>query len=244
MDFSPLYEYIVKFAAAGGGVVALSYCIFKFLGSKWLELKFDERLQNLKWEQDQAIRHMQSSIDREIHRAKKLYDREFDVLSDAWASLQKAFDAACGTQSENYHDFRRLTEKEARNLLTELNLKEYEIEDVMALQPDQRTEKVRSIIQWRRLNECFKLRRELSACVALNGPFMSGDFRDRFFAIDSMIVAALVEFQMRLEQRFKGEFDKVVELQAKGRSLVRELEILIRERFWSASKGKAATSAP
>jgi hypothetical protein len=236
-SLDPVLAFLAKLAAAGGGLVVIAYGIFKFFGAKWLEARFSERLQNLKSEQDQAIRHVQSAIDREVHRAKKLYDREFDVLSDCWAKLSRAFDTVCATVSERYHDFQRLTEKETRNLLKELDLRGYEVEDVLALQPDQRTEKVRTILQWRRLSECFKLRHELSATVALNGPFMSRDLRDRFFEIDKMIVAALVEFQMRLDLPFKGDFDKVVELRQKGQPLVDELEILLRERFWSASGG-------
>lgn len=242
-SFDPIFALFAKLFAAGGGVGAIAYGIFRLFGTKWLETQFNERLQNLRYQQDQAIRHVQSSIDREIHRAKKLYDREFDVLTDCWAKLSKAFSVSCGTISESYHDFQRLTEKEAQHLLKELNFKEYEVEDIMAFQPGQRTEKVRSIMQRRRLNDCFKLRYELSASIALNGPFMSCDIRDRFSAIDSMILAALVEFEMRLDQRFAGDFEKVVELQQKGQPLVRELESLLRERFWSASEGKSANSA-
>ena len=76
------FDFLGKLVLAGGGLAAMSYALFQLLGGKWLEAKFGERLQNLKAEQDRALRHVQSTIDREIHRAKKLYDSEFTALSE------------------------------------------------------------------------------------------------------------------------------------------------------------------
>jgi hypothetical protein len=77
MDYSNILAIALQYAGLLGittiGVAGAAFGLFKWLGGKWLEGKFAERLQNLKSEQDHAIRLVQSTIDREIHRAKKLY---------------------------------------------------------------------------------------------------------------------------------------------------------------------------
>lgn len=232
---SLVFNYIGQILVAGGGGALIAYGAFKTFGAKWLDSRFNERLQRLKMEQDQALRHVQSSIDQEIHRAKKLYDREFDVLAESWAKLRKAFDASCGTSSEAYQNFQRLSDKDARQVMLDLKLKDHELDDGMQLPPERRIDWVRAIMQWRRLNDCFAMQREFSACVALNGPFMSSELCDRFRVLEGLIVATLVEFQMRLEGAHGVNFDKVLELLEKGTPLVIEMEGLLRERFWSAS---------
>lgn len=76
MDYNkPWLEIALQFAGLLGittlSVAGVAFGLFKWLGGKWLEGKFAERLQSLKSEQDKAIRVVQSTIDREIHRAKK-----------------------------------------------------------------------------------------------------------------------------------------------------------------------------
>lgn len=94
-------DFIGRFVLAGGGLAAMSYGLFRVLGDKWLEAKFGERLQNLKAAQDRALRHVQSTIDREVHRAKKLYDSEFTALSECWRLLRDSYDqSASGVMSQ------------------------------------------------------------------------------------------------------------------------------------------------
>jgi hypothetical protein len=244
MDTNAIIPLVLQYSGLLGftlaGLVGAAYGLFKWLGGKWLETKFAERLVSLKYEQDQAIRHVQSSIDREVHRAKKLYDREFDALSDAWGKLQKAYSAGRQLMQENYYDFRRLSANEAESLLEDLELKPFRFEELKALRPEQQTEEVRKIFVGRQHDAALNLRYELSGCLGLNGPFMTKDIADRFFKIDGMIMMAIAEAHTRRDGRYNGDFDQVTKLLAKGQELVNELEDLLRERFWSASTEQTA----
>jgi hypothetical protein len=49
-------------AVAGGGLVAIAYGIFKFLGDKWLNAKFEERLTAYKHEQQKELEELRSKL--------------------------------------------------------------------------------------------------------------------------------------------------------------------------------------
>ena len=243
MDTNAIIALVLQYSGLLGftlvGLVGAAYGLFKWFGGRWLETKFAERLASLKYQQDQAIRHVQSSIDREVHRAKKLYDREFDALSDAWGRLQKAYSAGRQLMQENYYDFRKFSAKEAESLLDDLELKPFRFDELKALRPEQQTEAVRKILSGKQHDAALNLRYELSGCLGLNGPFMTKDIADRFFKIDGMIMMAIAEAQTRRDGRYKGDFDQVTKLMTEGQELVNELEDLLRERFWSASASTA-----
>src|ERR1700730_12179125 len=78
--------------AGGIGLIVLQ--IFKRLGEKWLDIKFDERLQNLKHDQAQQIEQLRFKVSTLLDRATKLHQREFEVLPEAWSKLSDSFWAA------------------------------------------------------------------------------------------------------------------------------------------------------
>ena len=84
--------------AAGAAGAAL----FRYFARKWIDHHFDERLQDLKSEQDKVLRHVQSGIDRNVHRAKMLYDKEFEVIAEAWQLLDKAWLVANAAEADKF----------------------------------------------------------------------------------------------------------------------------------------------
>ena len=68
---------------AGGGLSLIVFHVFKYLGEKWLDSKFEERLQALKHEHGKELERLRFKISTALDRATKLHQREFDVLPDA-----------------------------------------------------------------------------------------------------------------------------------------------------------------
>src|SRR5690242_14921631 len=76
---------------AGGGMSLIVYQVFKHLAARWLESKFEERLQALKHAHGKELEQLRFRISALLDRATKLHQREFEVLPDAWAKLNDAF---------------------------------------------------------------------------------------------------------------------------------------------------------
>ncbi|MBC7707124.1 MAG: hypothetical protein H7274_24665, partial [Rhodoferax sp.] len=205
-----------------------------------LKRDHDVLLADLKAAQDRSLRHVQSTIDREIHRAKKLADKEFDVLSEGWTLLVKAFDAAETTATEWVKQLHKYTQAELDRTFEQAEMKHWEIDELMALHGDDRTEYFRRYEGYKRLNSYLEQRRALAGYLRINGIFMPDGMKERFEALDRMIATCFYEFQGRLDSRgpVPVEYDQfagVKALHKLGVQLRDELEALIRIRLWSAA---------
>lgn len=58
---------------AGGGLSLIVYQTFKHLAAKWLDARFEERLQALKHEQQKEIEQLRLKISTLLDRAVKLH---------------------------------------------------------------------------------------------------------------------------------------------------------------------------
>src|SRR5262245_30594168 len=74
----------------------------KAVASKWLDARFAEKLKeadrvfqkqlkDMELKHDVMARHLQSTIDREFHRATQLHNREFEALSLGWELADEAY---------------------------------------------------------------------------------------------------------------------------------------------------------
>ena len=70
-----LLRAIELVVVAGGGLVGIAYAMFKRLGEKWLDAKFDERLAAYKHEQQKGLEQLRFKINTLLDRAIKLHHR-------------------------------------------------------------------------------------------------------------------------------------------------------------------------
>ena len=82
-----LAALIGVFVVGAGGAVAIAFAFFKWLGEKWLNSRFEERLEAFKHAQQLEIEHLRFRISAMMDRTEKLYQREFEVLPEIWGLL-------------------------------------------------------------------------------------------------------------------------------------------------------------
>ena len=98
MDWTASWQQLVHWAQ-GLGVFALlvwaSHSLWlphlKELLSDWIDRRFKKKLQEADHAFQEKVRHVQSQIDRELDRARKLQDREFEALTEGWAIVHEAY---------------------------------------------------------------------------------------------------------------------------------------------------------
>ncbi len=225
------------------GVAGAAFGLFKWFGGKWLENKFAERLQNLKSEQDQAIRLVQSTIDREVHRAKKLYDNEFTALSESWRLLRAAYDLSVSTVGSFHANVARMNDEELERHLAKLGMEEWQRSELRVMKGDARQDEYWRWSEWQRAIECDRRWRACQQQIDSTSIFFPTGFTEKFRAINDMICASNVEFEERIRQ-YKvpqyGEaydrFESTKALRKEGRAKMDELEGMVRNRLWSVAK--------
>lgn len=252
MDYNKLVALVLQYAGLIGislvSVASVAFGLFKWLGGKWLENKFAEHLQNLKSEQDQAIRIVQSTIDREIHRAKKLYDNEFTALSDSWRLLRAAYDISAGTIGSMTTNVALMNAEELERYLTKRGMEEWQRNKLQALTGEARQDEYWKWSEWQRLIECNKKWRECQQHVDSTSIFFPAGFTEKFRSINDLIYTSNVEYEDRIRQHkipqygaTYDRFESTKKLLKDGKFLINELEGMVRDRLWSVAKEDAQT---
>ena len=229
---SSLLTTTVLLAVLGGG-----WEFLKARVSKWLDNRFDEKLKRLEQQHDVMTRHLQSSIDREFDRAKRLLAKEFDVLSELWTLMHEAYWRARDhtSRSYSYHDFSQMTDGQATAFIDNSALTDWQKVEIRAMDSDEaQTEYFKHAIHWLYYQRCDNARQALRIYADRNSIFMEPDIRDRCEAIVQIIGAALVEYKMRIENYGYNGFDTHDLLAAAEDEKYKPLEKLIHARVWSA----------
>jgi hypothetical protein len=247
MDYNKLFALVLQYAGLIGittiTVAGTAYGLFTWLGRKWLENKFAERLQNLKSEQDQAIRMVQSTIDREVHRAKKLYDNEFTALSESWRLLRTAYDLSASTIGSTNANVSRMNHEELDRFLMKRGMEEWQRNELRTMNGEERQDEYFRWSEWQRAVEGDKRWRECQQQIDSTSIFFPAGFTEKFRVINEMILASNTEFEERIRQhkvpQYGAAFDRyewTKKLRAEGRVKMDELEGAVRDRLWSVAR--------
>ena len=234
-----LLQHVGQLVLYGGGAVAIGFGLFKVLGEKWLEAQFAERLQRLKTAQDKQLRHVQSFIDREIHRARKLYDREFETLSEAWRLFCTSYNNGMATVSDSYPKLDRYTKEELSDLLATTTMREFDRAEMLAMDPASWTEHFRRWSNYQRLRTFWSDRKAFSDYLSANAIFWSPSIKEKFLVLDGLVGVSIAELGQRLELPGFQSFDQVSKLIRDGGPLKIELELVIQARLWSSDSAEA-----
>ena len=85
-----IFEPIVQIIAYGGAAAAFSYAIFRFLGKKWIENRFDERLKHYGHELEKELERFKYEMKSRFNGVTRIRDKEFEILPQAWEKMDEA----------------------------------------------------------------------------------------------------------------------------------------------------------
>jgi hypothetical protein len=210
---SAVWQWILTSVLTTGVLLAVLAGGWEFIKSritKWLDNRFEEKLKRLEQQHDVMTRHLQSSIDREFDRAKRLLAKEFDVLSELWTLMHEAYWRARDHTSRNfqYHDFAQMSDGQAEAFIEKSALEDWQKAEVRAMDEDEdRTEYFKNATHYLYYQRCDNARQKLRIFADRNSIFMEQDIRDRVEAIVVIIGAALIEYKMRIENDQYHGFD-------------------------------------
>lgn len=237
IDISNPIEVIVAVLTFGVPTTGVVFLACRWFVQKWLEHKFAKQLADLKAEQDAALKHIQSSIDHQIHRAKKLYDTEFDVLTKAWNMLEELYGHVIdSTQSAPlYAEWDRATSDGIRSVLdAETNFTEEEKTQVV--EADNPVDEFRAVFDLRRARLYRAAGVEFGHYLGSNGIFMRPEIRERFQRLSLLITLVFSEFASSIRRERSDNRNFMTLMDADGKVLRDELRALIEGRLWSATE--------
>lgn len=178
--FDPFFAVLGQALTFGGGGVAIAYVLFQYLGKKWIENKFSERMEQLRHEQAKELQRLRVEIDSLLSGAIKLQDKEFEALPEAWTLLDQAFGQVSGLVSplQHYPDLDRLSRDKLEEFLSSSKLHETDKAEIRIAH--KKTKAYQEMIFWYRLSEVRQSVSSLHSFVERNSIFMPPDLKSKF----------------------------------------------------------------
>lgn len=229
-------SYIGAVVIGGGALVTVVWQAFKHLSVKWLDARFDERLQKLRHDHNQEIEHLRFRISALLDRATKLHEREFEVLPKAWAKLNEAYwyVSAFVSSMQSYPDLDRMSEAQLNEFIDSCPLHGWQRAEV--IRAEEKTKLYQRHIFWHKLGEAQSKARDSHVYTAKNGIFVKQDIREKISKLNDLVWDALTQHQMNEEHDFSPRNrEKIGLLNAEGGPLIKDLEREIHNRLWPAS---------
>lgn len=114
------------------GSSAISFAIFKFLGTAWLENKFKKNLEQLRHEQTKEVQRLQMKIDSMLNGTLRLQEKEFEVLPDVWEKLDEACSLAESfvIPLQSYADVNGMSDEQLEEFLVEIKFSPVQIAEI------------------------------------------------------------------------------------------------------------------
>jgi hypothetical protein len=229
-------------------IVGGAWKAFQHLSGKWLDNRFAEKLKAVERKHDVMVRHLQSSIDRELDRARKLQDREFEALSKAWEVLHETFWRTREATNRGYtvNDTAAMQDDQKEEFITNLDFPGWRKKELFEMiYGGAQDEVIQKYYEkgWRtnQYSECQRWRTKLVKYIDRKGIFMQPEIKERFDKMHQLVSDALLEFQLRIRdiEVPVNRYDEHIRsdaLRAAETGLYVELETMIRERLWSPVK--------
>lgn len=226
---------------AGGGLSLIVYQVFKHLAEKWLDARFEERLQALKHQHGKEIEELRFKISTMLDRAVKLHQREFEVLPEAWSKLNDAFWNARGLVSpmQSYPDIDRMLPQQQEEFISSCRLQDWQKAELH--QTNKKNNVYQKHIFWHNLSDAQTKARDAYTYLIKNGIFINDDIRAKFTVIHDLVWNALTEHQLNEEHEIRPRQRVHIDpLLSDGEGLMKELERYVHQRLWPV-EGEAIT---
>jgi hypothetical protein len=234
-QIEPLLATISALILGGGLLSLIPIGIFKLLGEKWLNAKFDERLAAYKHAQQKELERLRFEINALFDRTAKLHQREFEIIPQAWALLVDARSAVDSLTYplQEYPDLNRMSEPQLEEFLEKSPLHNWQKAELK--QENDKLRYYQSAIFWHRLSDTRKIFGDHHNFLLKNGIFMPPEMKVKFTELSDIIWNALIEHQAHkdfkknipLELKARAAFDK------QGSELMKSLEREVQQRLWS-----------
>lgn len=193
-----IFRFAGEFIVYGGGTVGISYLLFQYLGKKWIENKFSERLEQLKHEQALELQKLRVEIDSLLSGTIRLQEKEFLILPEAWSKLYDAHTEIKYLVSpwETYLELTKMTEEEVEDVLRQTKFSDSQKTSVRVTKGKEKTDLYRELTFIYKVVEAKKSFQELQSYVTKNGIFLSFELKTKMTTISDLLWSSITSKQI------------------------------------------------
>lgn len=229
----------------GGGliittaVVGTAWAMFRAWSDKWLEARFNERLEAFKHAGALEIARVQFSIDAKMDRAVKLHEKEFETLSVAWDMLSTMMGSAAQVVAHlrSYAPVGSMNVDELEVLLAQSNFAEHEQNSIRNAQRNGRDNFYQKLVDREQLSTAFKDRATFHNYIIQRGIFVQPPLRAKLMDLSVLISDALITHGQISQDDYpppRPYTENGAKVHTQGKALMDEINQAISDRLWDA----------
>ncbi len=217
-------------------MVGFAYWLFRLFAEKWLDAKFNKRLEDHRHAQQIELENLRHEIQKLLDRATTLQKFEFEVLPQAWAKLDDVFlrTLALSATFRRTFNLDEMAHDQLEEFLAASDLLESQKARVREAE-----DKSSEYLRYRTLHELHEAReayRDFHTFVIRNAIFIRPPLKGKFDDLVRILISAL---NARENSERHPAFDPTVwrtemdKVESEGRPLLDAIEKIISERLWA-----------
>jgi hypothetical protein len=238
-----VFSFLGQLIAFGGGGAVVAYGIFRYLGSKWIENRFAERLEQLRHTQALELQRLRVEIDSLLSGAIKLQDKEFQTLPEAWVKLDEAFGQVSSLTSplQQYPDLDRLNSAQLEEFLSASKFTNTQKDEIRSAR--RKADKYQELNFRYRLRDVSKSVADFHSYVERNSIFMPPDLKKLFEKAANDLWSAMVSKEVGHEaQDWKLQNEGWDKVKKEVEPLRTKIEELIYARLQGHGKRQSGSN--
>lgn len=224
--------FIGKAVAYGFCGASAAYAIFRFLGKKWIENKFAERLETYKNKLQKELENTRYEINALFSRVTKIHEKEFEVLPEAWHKMHNALGSASQfvSYTRDYPDLNHMNSQALEEFLEKSPLHRFEKQEL--LQASDKISYYEKIKFWYDLREVEEAFRDFHNYIIKNKIFLTPDLQERFTEIDNVMGSAILERKVGHEAKDREMWVSAYEkIEKEVNPIIDVIEKLVQSRL-------------
>ena len=214
-------------------LTGLAYWLFKIFSEKWLNQRFDAKMEDYKHAQQRELEKLRLKINATMDRTVKLHQFEFETLPKLWVLAAAAFGETHRFVSplQFNADLDRMNKNELEHFLSKSALQEWQQDELR--EGNDKASRYAKMNFWPEANRVNKIYFEFHNYLIGNGIFVPTELKAKFMALRDMLQEAMSERTFEEEHpNYRPErFEKGEALRAGGTGLMEEIEQEVQKRL-------------
>jgi len=227
-----ILKLIGEVVAYGGGAAVITYALFRYLGQRWIENKFAEKLEAYKHAQTKELEEIKFKINSLFNRVTKIHEKEFEVLSEAWGKLNDVLNFLSSLVSpyQEYPDFKKMSNSQLEEFLRNARIYDFEKDELR--KADNKVEYFIDVIFWHRLNDANRALSDFHLYIQKNQIFLSYDLKEQFMKIDEKIWDVLITRETSYEYKDRKMWSEITKkMREEIAPIKQKIEELVQKRL-------------
>jgi hypothetical protein len=236
MDLATILGWFPKLIIAGGGGALIAIAVMRATGEKWLENRFNERLEALKHEQSREIERLRFHVAGLLDRSSKLNQREFEVLPDIWKAIDEAYVNASIAMARlrlGGPDFVNLSDAQAEQVISKSPFQDFQKDELRSLSPMGRSSKYMDFMKFVESNNAADATNRAWDSLRQGGLFVSPDVYQRLDDFFQKVKNAVHAHSINIRWGGEGNDPDIEWLWKQAAGEHTALLTFLRERFWN-----------